>query len=182
MLAAAVGSQLPASRGTVSEMDEQVRRLIKRAAAVLDQDDVAANRLIEDELEPFIERARSDVTTGEALLAMLRERMATRAIAPPPPVGNGGEKTVNLDDHRAKFLETTARDGALLVLLEGGPMRLKPLRHRMEELGHLRISNLSPALYKAAKHTTPPLVTHGEDGIYELTAEGRDFANQLLKP
>jgi hypothetical protein len=162
-------------------MDERVRRLITRTVAVLDQDDGIANRWIEDELEPFIARARADVTTGEALVVMLRERMASRSMAPPTPSANGGEPGVDLDQHRARFQQTTARDGALLVLLENGPMKLRQLRKRMEELGHHRISNLSPALYKAAKHTTPPLVTHDEDGVYDLTAEGREYANTLLK-
>lgn len=162
-------------------MDEEARRLIKRTVAVLDQGDEAANRLIEEELQPFIERARTGVTTGEALLAMVRERMATRSVASAPPSTNGGDPALNLDQHREMFLKTTARDGALLVLLENGPMRLKQLRQRMEELGHPRISNLSPALYKAAKHTTPPLVVHGDDGLYALTAEGREYARTLLR-
>lgn len=181
MLAAAVVSALPASRGTVRDVDEIARRLIQRTVAVLDQGDEAAHRLIQEEIEPFIERARSNVTTGEALLAMLRERMATRSNAPSPPSENGSDQTVNLDQRRKTFSETVARDGALLVLLEKGPLRLKPLRLRMEELEHPHVSNLSPALYKARTKTVPPLVTHDEDGIYALTTEGRELAEALLK-
>ncbi|HEX5559474.1 MAG TPA: hypothetical protein VFX13_17800 [Gaiellales bacterium] len=162
-------------------MDDVIRRLIQRSAAVLDEGEDAARRLIEDEIEPFIRQARSDASAGEALAAMLRERLAIHPPAPPPARVNGDEPAVELDQHLAAFRATTARNGALLVLLEKGPVRLRPIRLRMQELGHSHISNLSPALYKAAKKTSPPLVTHSEDGIYALTREGRELAQALLK-
>ena len=178
--AAAVGSALPALRETVSDMDDVIRRLIQRSAAVLDEGEDAAKRLIEDEIEPFIRQARSDASAGEALVAMLRERLAIRPPAPSPGGENGAEPAVDLGQHLATFRTTTARNGALLVLLENGPLRLRPLRRRMQELEHPHVNNLSPALYKAAKHSSPPLVTHNEEGVYALTQEGRELAQALL--
>jgi hypothetical protein len=165
-------------------MDEAARQLIQRIAKALDRDDGAAERLLEQEIEPFLAQAQANVAAGQTMLLMVRERIAARAATTAPPAAapsNGGESEVDLNSHREKFRKTTARDGALLVLLEMGRVKLRKIIARMEELDHPKISNLSPALYKARTKTTPPLVTHDEDGYYALTDEGRKRAKALLK-
>ncbi len=160
-------------------MRQELHRLINRAAVAWAHDPAEGARFLKEEFVPYLTELHSDMTAAlGACQLMLDMAMVHEQLTQPddrPPAGAGARTKV--DEMGAAFQRTSARNGALLVLLDEDGLTVAQIRERMLERGHRSVGNISSALSKAA-NTDSPLVNHIH-GRYYLTERGREVAEGL---